>query len=92
MKNFTPTKVIIENPDNLDLARFNLDYIREEAINVKNNSLTKEYEIMISSDVEVIDSDRTKVWYDWRDKVVEISTVIEDGILTMSLSIEAAQD
>jgi hypothetical protein len=84
---FKPEKIIINNPDRLELCRFDLNLIIDEAINVKDNSLTEEYETVILDDVEIIDANNTKVFYSYRKNSVEVSTSIKYNIMEVSFKI-----
>lgn len=82
---YKPEKVIINNPDRLELCRFHLDLIIDEAINVKDNSLT-DHETFITDNVEIIDADNTKVYYNYKGSEVEIHTSIKADTMEINFN------
>lgn len=86
-KNFIPKQVIINNPHSFDLQRFHLDYIIAEAINVKNNSLSKDYEVEISKYVEILSPNKTSTRYGYSKGDVAIDTSIKKDVMEVDLKI-----
>lgn len=87
MKNFIPKQLIINNPSSVDITRFHLEYIIAEAINIKDNSLEKEHTTLISDDIEIISPDKTRVFYNYRDDEVSITTEIKKEIMEINLKL-----
>jgi len=86
MNEYIPTKIIIENPDKLDYARFPLDFVREEALEVKRNSLRDKDQTCITDIVKIINCDEIEVIYNWPSRGdVKISAKIKGEILAMKL-------
>ena len=92
MKRFRPKQIIINNPDNLCVARYHLDCIIEEATTVKNNALDikSSWKTLIDETTHIVDENRTETLYG-EEKInrhTKISTFIKGNILLIDLKEE----
>lgn len=80
MKN--PKKIIINNPDQLYLARFHIEELIDDAVTVRKNMADKSGSYShVGKHCHVLTPNRTRVEY---DNDVEATTYFNYGVLTIN--------